>query len=258
MLNTKHVLLLLLGISILLISCEDVFTPPSFQVIDERRLQEGLTLPADDTAGSEITSRQYPEAEFVIVAIGDSLTYGIRSPAGGYPALLQTKLTQAGYDAVVMNEGIPGETSPETAERFLHEIAGADIVLLMIGMNDLVNPGKCPIPFVCDTIGQTGFMLDAALISKITPLVSTVTPARSDGMFSRLNTDIIAYNGMLYNLAAEKEVVLVDNFSAILANGGDSLYDDNGVHFTDQGYEIMAQQWFDALIENGLLIQTQE
>ncbi len=258
MLNTKNFLLLLLGISILFISCEDESTPLPSQIIDEPRLQEGLTLPADDTAESEISSSQYPEAGFVIVAIGDSLTYGVGSSTGGYPDMLQAKLTQAGYDAVVINKGISGETSPETVERFLDEIVDADIVLLMIGMNDFVVPWKCLIAYACDPIRQTEYMLDAALISQITPVVSTVTPARSNGTVSRVNPDIIAHNGMLTDLAAEKEVVFVDNYSAILANGGNSLYSDTSVHFTNQGYEIIAQEWFDALIENGLLIQTEE
>jgi lysophospholipase L1-like esterase len=256
MLNTKIFLLLLLGLSIFFISCGDEESAPlPSEIMEVPRLQGDFTLPADDTADSEIGSRQYPEAEFVIVAVGDSLTKGVGSSIGGYPAFLQAKLTQAGYNAIVINEGISGETSSEAAQRFLDVIVDADIVLLMIGINDFIVPANCVIPYACDPISQTEYMMDVALLSKITLLVSTVTPARSNGTVSKINSNIIAHNGMLSTLATEKEVVLVDNYSAILANGGNSLYSDKAVHFTDQGYEIIAQQWFDALIKNGLLVQ---
>ena len=222
--------------------------------VDERHMQTAASRPSDDTYGSEISTREFPEEQTTIVAIGDSLTYGVRSSAGGYPAILQAKLNEAGYtNAVVINAGIPGETSPGADKKFLNTIAGADIVLLMIGTNDICNPGGCPIPFVCNTLEQTESMLDKALISKVTPLLSTVTPAHSNGEFAWANPHIAHHNSLIAQIAAIREVIVVDNHAAIWANGGDWLSEDRRVHFTDQGYEVIARQWFDALVENGLL-----
>ncbi len=225
---------------------------------DGRNLQVTPTRPSEDVTGSEVESVQYPEDAIIIVTVGDSLTYGVRSPAGGYPAILQSKFDQADYNTIVVNKGIPGLTASEADEDFLETIAGADIVLLMIGINDIANPGGCPIPYECDTLDHTKMMLDKALISKVTPLISTVTPAHSDGVFAWANIYISSHNGMIYQIAAEKEVVVVDNHAAIWLNGGDSLYEDEKVHFTDQGYEIIAQQWYDALVANGLLQEEEE
>ncbi len=225
---------------------------------EERQMQIGQNQPAEDTAGSEIATREYPEEQMTIMAVGDSLTYGIRSPIGGYPAILQDMLDQAGYNTVVINAGIPGLTAPEADENFLETIAGGDIVLLMIGTNDICNPGGCPIPFECDTLEHTGKMLDKALISKITPLVSTVTPAYSEGDFAWANIYITSHNNMISQLAEKTGVLVVDNHTAIWANGGDILFEDKKVHFTDEGYEVIAQQWFDALVKNGLLEKDDE
>jgi lysophospholipase L1-like esterase len=98
-------------------------------------------------------------------------------------------------------------------------------------------------------------MLDEALISKVTPLLSTVTPACSSGPYDWMNSKVVYHNSHLHALAQEKGVVVVDNYRAILSYGGDRLYEDEKLHFTDEGYEIIAQQWFDALVLNGLLEQ---
>ena len=95
----------------------------------------------------DLSSSVYPKNEWGtvrIVAVGNSITYGYGSRVGGYPAILQTMLINAGYNVIVDNQGVPGEKTPETYQRFQSAISGADIVLLMIGVNDIVNPSSCP------------------------------------------------------------------------------------------------------------------
>ncbi len=251
----QQLLVLCIGLLIILAGCggDEIKDPVFPNPINERQTQEAPTRPSEDTTGSEIDSPQYPDGTTVIVAIGDSITYGIRSPIGGYPVILQSKLTAAGYNVVVINEGVPGQTSPETLAHFLEVIAGADIALIMIGTNDLINPGGCPEPFDCKTIENTEKMLDKALISKTIPIVSTVTPARSDGIYAWANYRIEMHNSLIYDIAAERNVVVVDNYNAILNNGGNTLYEDNKVHFTDQGYEVIAQEWFNAIVDNNFI-----
>ncbi|MBD3305622.1 hypothetical protein GF339_04515 [candidate division KSB3 bacterium] len=246
----------LVGLS-LLGGCQDTQHPTAVKVIDGRQMQTAPRQVADDTADSDVASPQYPEGTTVIVAIGDSITYGWDSTVGGYPVILQNKLLAAGYNAVVLNEGVPGERTPATEARFLEVIAGADIALIMIGINDIIDPQACPEPFNCQTINHIEALLDKALISKTVPLVSTVTPANPTGPYEWANYPIRSLNSQIYQIAAERNVLLVDNYRAIMSNGGSTLYDDN-LHFTDQGYGIIAQQWYDALIANDLLTTDQE
>jgi len=247
----QKLVVVFLGIVMIFTGCQDSKNPTAPMVLDERQMQTAPTRPADDTSDSEIVSPQYPEETTVIVAIGDSITYG-KGAWQGYPAKLETKLRAAGYNVVVLNEGIPGEQSPETDDRFLSTVAGADIVLLMIGMNDIINPSKCSTAY-CDTIGNIDRMLTRALISKIVPLVSTVTPICAGSYFEPFNWNIQGLNSEIYARAAAQTVIVVDNYMAILSQGGSALYSDASVHFNDQGYEVIAQQWYDAIIGNNLI-----
>ena len=140
--------------------------------------------------------------------------------------MLEAKLHATGYDVIVLNKGISGEKSPATDDRFLQAIDDADIVLIMIGTNDIIKPESCPEPHNCRTIEHIGSMLDKALNSKIVPVVSTITPAQSRCARSWANSPIQALNTQLYNIAHERNVRIVDNHQAILNHGGGSLFSD--------------------------------
>ena len=74
----------------------------------------------------------------VIVAFGDSLTAGYGLPEDeSYPAILQTKLDQAGYDYRVVNAGVSGDTSAGAFERIDWVLKQEPaIVIVAIGAND--------------------------------------------------------------------------------------------------------------------------
>ncbi len=200
--------------------------------------------PSDNQA-----ARQESENMTVIAAIGDSITYGARSLKGGYPAMLEAKLRAAGHDVKVVNQGISGEKAYQTDERFLNAVKDADVVLLMIGFNDLTKPGQCPEPHNCRTLEHIADMLDKALVSKKIPFVSTVTPAQAGNIRDRANPAIRNLNELIVDIAAARDVAVVDNHRAILENGGKSLFSDHA-HPNDRGYEIIAEQWYNALIRS--------
>ncbi|GAK58101.1 lipolytic protein G-D-S-L family [Candidatus Vecturithrix granuli] len=239
-------------IAVLMIGCKD--RSPGNPVETKVGVDKAEGILSDDTSGSAIDSPQYPEATTVIIAIGDSITYGQGASGGGYPSMLQEKLLAAGYTVVVLNAGIRGERAYSTHERWLQEIADADIALLMIGINDLLNPGHCHEPYDCHTAEYIEAMINEALISKKIPLVSTVTPAKTTDVRAWVNPYIRSLNARIESLATQYNIPLVDNYQAIRDNGGDALYSDH-VHFSDTGYNIIAQQWFDAIV-NGKLIET--
>jgi len=73
-----------------------------------------------------------------IVAFGDSLTYGwLLRRAQSYPAQLQAALRQKGYDVVVKNAGIGGDTVRHALQRFDRVIdPDTDICIVEFGLND--------------------------------------------------------------------------------------------------------------------------
>lgn len=82
-------------------------------------------------------------AEVRILAFGDSLTYGSGLPvAEGFVPQLEAWLHANGApDAVVLNSGVPGETTAEGLDRIAVVLANArpDAVILALGANDLLR-----------------------------------------------------------------------------------------------------------------------
>jgi acyl-CoA thioesterase I len=74
-----------------------------------------------------------------IVAFGDSATAGwLVARKDAYPAQLQNVLRKKGYDVVVKNAGIPGDTTGGALKRFDEAIGpGTEIALVEFGTNDL-------------------------------------------------------------------------------------------------------------------------
>jgi acyl-CoA thioesterase-1 len=94
--------------------------------------------PAPVETPPEKTSPQ-EQFEGTIVAVGDSLTAGLRVPEEkAYPAVLARKLKAAGYAYRVVNAGVSGETSSGTRSRidWIVSSLDPDIVILETGAND--------------------------------------------------------------------------------------------------------------------------
>ena len=74
-----------------------------------------------------------------IVAFGDSATSGwLVARQDAYPAQLQALLRKKGYDVVVENAGVPGDTTAGALKRFDAAIGpDTDIAIVEFGTNDL-------------------------------------------------------------------------------------------------------------------------
>lgn len=73
-----------------------------------------------------------------VVALGDSLTSGHRLPQReAYPALIEEKLDEHGFDATVLNLGRNGDTTAGGVRRLPAALAGSpDILIVAFGAND--------------------------------------------------------------------------------------------------------------------------
>ena len=98
-----------------------------------------LTLGTLGDAISETTGTEKPAAtQRVIVAFGDSLTAGLGVPVEqAYPARLEQRLRDAGYDYRVINAGVSSDTTAGGLRRVDAVLShDPEIVILELGAND--------------------------------------------------------------------------------------------------------------------------
>ncbi|MCP4400452.1 MAG: hypothetical protein GY801_24505 [bacterium] len=196
---------------------------------------------------------QFPEAKkIVIAAVGDSITYGKGSNSGGYVSKLEQKLRAAGYDVVLRKKAVPGEQAASTNARFSSAIAGADIALIMIGTNNVVNPYTCPSPGFCNAGLHVGSMVRKAITAGVRPFISTIPPIRASCESIWPNYDVRRLNAQYAVISRSRNVPLVNNYDPILRSGGDSLFVDC-LHFNDRGYNVIASRFFKALLAHKVL-----
>lgn len=76
-----------------------------------------------------------------ILAFGDSLTAGFGvAPGDAFPAQLAARLKADGYDVIVDNGGVSGDTTADGRARFDWAMGNRpDVVLLELGANDMLR-----------------------------------------------------------------------------------------------------------------------
>lgn len=118
------------------------------------QLQQGGQMHQDEKKGRNVHPQLHktypqevknlcpPEKIVFISAFGDSLTsgYGLDDPSTAFPVVLQKRLRALGYNVVVENDGVAGETSAQGRER-LSKILSVkpDIIIMEFGANDMLQ-----------------------------------------------------------------------------------------------------------------------
>lgn len=94
------------------------------------------------TYPQEVKNLCPPEKIVFISAFGDSLTsgYGLDDPSTAFPVVLQKRLRALGYNVVVENDGVAGETTAQGRKR-LSKILSVkpDIIIMELGANDMLQ-----------------------------------------------------------------------------------------------------------------------
>ena len=101
--------------------------------------QDETPAPAPAPAASAVPAANGDSSLPAIVVLGDSLTAGLGlAQTQAYPALLQEKLTAAGYKWRVVNAGVSGDTSAAGLQRVDWAIdqGGVKVLVLELGAND--------------------------------------------------------------------------------------------------------------------------
>lgn len=163
----------------------------------------------------------------VVLALGDSLTFGTGAPPqDAYPAEL-ARLT--GWD--VLNAGVPGNTSAQARERLaaLLETAGAQLLILSIGGNDFLRrlpeaETRAHVEAICDTTLARG--LQVMLLAVPRPSLGAAIGSLSD-------------HPMFAEIASTRPIVLQrDGWSEVLS---DPELRSDAIHANARGYAQQAR-----------------
>lgn len=171
----------------------------------------------------------------VILAFGDSLTYGAGASAGhDYPSILG-KLTTL----EVINEGVPGEISSDGLKRLpaLLDEYHPKLLILIHGGNDIIR--KIPSEQITDNLKQ---MITEAKNRNI-EIVMLGVP--------QLNLMLLNSADFYRNIADSQQVLIdLDTLPDIL---GDNSLKSDMIHPNDAGYQLMAKNIFKLLQDAGAL-----
>ena len=207
---------------------------------------------------------QLGETRFL--AFGDSITAGETSPSlfgsrllellKSYPFKLENRLREA-YPVqtiTVVNAGLPGErVALGGVARFSTQLTNIQpqVALIMEGTNDL-NYVAVPESEIAAAIES---MVIEAQGRGVDPILATIAPARPYGE-STFPVRIPILNDLIRGIAVGRGIPLVDVFAVINAGacassaptlpciGADNL------HPTAEGYELIADAFFDVIVEN--------
>lgn len=158
-----------------------------------------------------------------IVALGTSGTYGkdvAREEA--FPARIEALLKNEGYDVVVKNEGVNGNTTQDMLARFEDAVPeGTRIVILQPGSNDQVTTKR-----------RSG-------------VPAAVTIENVEKMLSRLKERNISV--ILFKFLGGEGAKLADKYGATLYGsiygyGAKEFLLSDGQHLTPAGHEIVAEK----------------
>ena len=213
--------LLLCLLTVLLFSCSDQQKSPADST------SQPPTLPKTVYDGT-------------ILALGDSLTAGLGvSEEDAYPAVLEKKLQQNGYNWQVFNGGISGETSSGALSRINWIITQKpDIVILETGANDGMR--GIPTRVIKENIRQAMLLLKAAEIEVVLAGMQ---------MLQNLGPVYTEQFATLYPaVAKDQDVILIPFFLEQVA-GNPSLNLPDTIHPTPAGYRIVAQTVYPYVVE---------
>lgn len=192
------------------------------------------------------------------VAFGDSMSDGILGlsryavgdpgPPVGYAYKLRTLLSER-YTAqtiTMTDEGVGGEFITTGVARLPGVLSRdmPEVVMLFEGINDLNFGRDAAIPVVVDGLRS---MVRTTRSRGMAPFVATFLPQRPGGRRAFAVNTIVPANDKVRAMVAEEGAVLVDLYPAF--DNLDTLIGPDGLHPTEEGYQRIADTFFQAIRE---------
>lgn len=189
-----------------------------------------------------------------VILFGDSITAGYL--AGEVTPLLRDLVeqdleAQDFTDFEVISAGVPGETTREGLARIEDHVVKYDpaYVTIFFGINDLATDKLVPIDEYEENLRKMIEMVGAEKVILITPPYVT-----SKKQPERPVERILAYGEKVHELSKEYDTPIIDMYHHMtLYPGSDEFVQEDGLHFSEWGYEFLA-----ALIINALKVKMAE
>lgn len=175
--------------------------------------------------------------ETVLVCFGDSLTSGEGAGHGkSYPDNLKNYL-----DIKIINSGVSGDTTSQAKKRFQKDVAeyNPDIVIIELGANDYFSgiPAE-------ETGNNLRYMVDKLSNRGAIVFIAKFFPDKSIVSFIK-SKDKKKYDKIYKELASIENVFLIEDIWG--EAWSKPKYMSDRVHPNNQGYEIMAKQYFKSM-----------
>ena len=187
------------------------------------------------------------------IAFGDSLSAGEgSSDGGGYRDYLEAELAAYWGRAELRNDGQAG-TQSNAGESRLDGVLARErpaYTLILYGTNDW-NELECKVEFPCFTIDSLRSMIRQAKDRNSLPVVGTippVNPAFADKAPPERQDWVKRMNDLIRPMVAQENALLADVHAAMLKEGDLTAIFTDHVHPNDRGYQIMAHEWFRAIV----------
>lgn len=201
-----------------------------------------LLTSCDQPEKQTIQAQTFPQKQIqgTIIALGDSLTAGLGvAESDAWPALLETRLNENGYNWMLINAGISGETSTGVLSRIKWILAQKpDIVILETGANDGLR--GIPINVIRDNISKSVEILQESNVKVVLAgmqIVQNLGPEYTSA-FAKIYRDI----------SKEKNCILIPFFLKGVA-GDPSLNQEDTIHPNESGHRIIAKTVYPFIID---------
>lgn len=205
-------------------------SPPPVALTDTRPAETEAVPAVVDSADSE----NQPGAPRLVV-LGDSLTAGLGiDPDQAFPARLQERIDSNGYDLVVVDAGVSGDTTAGAMRRLEWALEG-DVRLLIVALGG--NDGLRGLPVEQMKGNLKGIITTAEARGVAVLLAGMEAPPN----YGQAYAD--AFRNVFFDLAREHDVPLVPFLLEGVA-GETDLNQPDGIHPNAQGAErVAAHLW---------------
>ncbi len=203
--------------------------------------KENSKTSAETNSTEESTSQKTDSTSKSILFFGDSLTagYGLDNPDEAFPGLLQERIDSLGLDYTVINAGLSGETTAGGRDRIEWVLdPDVDVFVLELGANDGLRGVQ-----VAETRENLQWMID--FVKEKAPDAQIVLT----GMQLPPNLGIeytTNFKAIFPELAEENDIALIP-FLLEDVGGIASLNQNDGIHPTNEGHKILADNVWEVL-----------
>lgn len=173
------------------------------------------------------------EGNVRVVFLGDSITAGYELPeAEAYPALVESRLAEAGHPIQLLNAGVSGDTTEGALRRLDWVLRDTpDIVVIQLGANDAFRATD-PATIEANLIR----LIERIQERDITPVLlgMRIPPSYGEDYAERF--------AQLYDRVAQQTAVAYQPFFMSEVAGHPELNLEDGIHPNAQGHEKLAER----------------